>query len=155
MQSGDGFVIFLIVLLIGAWLYFYIRAQMRRTVGQGAPLELIEEEDVPEDDVTVLLEEEGYRLVCGRKRIPITISVNDEEELHSRLYIDYMVEKDGLYYAVKLARDHKPLEISGSAIRDRLLVYQLAYPQTSGVLYVDMLENHIDRFMFVLDDAND
>ncbi|CAG7642143.1 hypothetical protein ACFQI7_11335 [Paenibacillus allorhizosphaerae] len=151
MQSGDGFVIFLIVVLIGAWLYFYIRAQLRRTVGQPAPLDLIEEEDVPEDDATVLLEEEGYRLVSGKKRIPITISVNDDEELHSRLYIDYMVEKDGLYYTVKLASEHKPLDMAGSAIRDRLLVYQLVYPQTSGVLYVDVLEHQIDRFVFVLD----
>jgi hypothetical protein len=98
------------------------------------------------------LSEEGYVIVSGKQRIPIQISVNaDTEPLQSRLFIDYFAEKDGLYYAVKISKERKPLEMRGSAVRDRLLVYQLVYPQTSGVLYVELGQRKVNLIVFELE----
>ncbi|WP_181956614.1 hypothetical protein [Paenibacillus piri] len=152
MKSGDGWILFLILLALGTWLYVYVRSRMKMTVRPGHIPIPEDDEPVSEDEVTRLLAEEGYAIVSGKQRIPIQILVNDEEEpLQSRLYIDYFAEKDGHYYTVKLAKDRKPLEMRGSAVRDRLLVYQLVYPQTSGVLYVEPGLHKVSLIVFELD----
>ncbi|WP_245855655.1 hypothetical protein [Paenibacillus rigui] len=94
-------------------------------------------EDVPEDEATLLLERQGFTVLRGKQRIPLEIAVNDDIQLQSRLFIDYFVERDGQMYTVKLAKDRKPLEMTGSSVRDQLLVYQLLYPRTAGVIYLD------------------
>ncbi|MDF2960013.1 MAG: hypothetical protein K0S39_1748 [Paenibacillus sp.] len=152
MKSGDGWILFLILLVVAIWLFLYTRSRMKNIVQQG-PIPIPEDDEpVSEDEVTHLLSEEGYTIISGKQRIPIQISVNDDAEpLQSRLFIDYFAEKDGLYYTVKLAKDRKPLEMRGSAVRDRLLVYQLVYPQTSGVLYVELGLRKVNLIVFELD----
>jgi hypothetical protein len=150
MKSGDGLVIFLIILVFGFWLYRYIRNRMIDKVHQGGLL-IPEDDSVSEDEATRLLESEGYVIISGKQRIPIHIAVNDDEPLLSRLFIDYFVERDGLYYAVKTARERKPMDITGSSIRDHLLVFQLLYPQTAGVLYVDLKLHKVLRVLFQID----
>ncbi|MCR8633939.1 hypothetical protein [Paenibacillus radicis (ex Xue et al. 2023)] len=153
MKAGDGSILIVILLVLGIWLFFYTRNRMRTIVHSGtAPAIPENDEPVSEDDVTQLLSEEGYSIVSGKQRIPIHISVNDDAELlESRLFIDYFAEKDGLYYAVKIAKDRKPLEMRGSMLRDRLLVYQLVYPQTSGVIYVELEQQKLNLIVFELD----
>lgn len=151
MQSGDGLVIFLIILALGLWAFLYIRGRLKESVDEGVPVNFLPEEEVEEDEATRLLNNHGYHVICGKKRIPIGIQVNGQETLHSRLFFDYIAEKDGSYFTVKLAKERKPLERTGSSVRDRLLIYQFIYPQTAGVLYVDVQENKIDRFIFELD----
>ncbi len=51
----------------------------------------------------------------------------DGQALQSRLFIDLIAEKDGKHYIVKTARDRMPIDWTGSGVRDRLLVYALAY----------------------------
>ncbi|MBE1446099.1 hypothetical protein [Paenibacillus sp. OAS669] len=147
MQNGDGLVIFLIVVVLGTWLFMYVRGRMKETVEQGL-YPVPEAQEVPEDEATRLLESAGYTVVSGKQRIPMQITVNDDEQLHSRLFIDYFAERDGLYYAVKVAKDRKPIEMTGSSVRDHLLVYQLLYPQTSGVLYLELQQNRVKRIVF-------
>lgn len=153
MQSGDGWILFLILLALGVWIFQSTRGRMRAIVQEGAIPSIPEDnEPVSEDEVTQLLTEEGYEIVSGKQRIPIRITVDGEEDaMQSRLFIDYFAEKEGLYYAVKLARDRKPLEMRGSAIRDRLLVYQLVYPQTAGVLYVEPGQRKVNLIVFEID----
>ncbi|NOU97663.1 hypothetical protein GC093_31205 [Paenibacillus sp. LMG 31456] len=153
MKSGDGVILVLLLLVLGIWLFFYIRNRMNNIVQNGATPTIPEDDEtVSEDDVTQLLSEEGYSIVSGKQRIPIQISINDDAELlQSRLFIDYFAEKDGFYYAVKIAKDRRPLDMRGSALRDRLLVYQLVYPQTSGVLYVDLGQSKVSLIVFELD----
>ncbi|TVY11511.1 hypothetical protein [Paenibacillus cremeus] len=152
MQSGDGFIVILIVLGLAAWLYLYSRGRIKRTVEEGSPFDFLTGDDVPEDEAIGLLEEEGYRVVSGKLRIPIQIMVNDEDEvLHSRLFIDYVVKKGSEYFTVKLAKERKPLDMTGSAIREHLMIYQLLYPHTAGVLYVDLETKQVDRFIFDID----
>ncbi|GAA4845750.1 hypothetical protein GCM10023310_24570 [Paenibacillus vulneris] len=147
MQNGDGLVIFLIVVVLGTWLFMYVRGRMKETVEQGL-YPVPEAQEVPEDEATRLLESAGYTVVSGKQRIPMQITVNDDEQLQSRLFIDYFAEQDGLYYAVKVAKDRKPIEMTGSSVRDHLLVYQLLYPQTSGVLYLELQQNRVKRIVF-------
>lgn len=148
MQSGDGLVIVLIVAAFGIWAFYYIRGKMRETVQQALPFELRTGDEAPDDEASRLLEEHGYEVLCGKRRIPIDILVSEEEVLQSRLFIDYMASKNGLSYAVKLAKDRKPVEWTGSAIRERLLVYQLVFPNTAGVLYVDLQQRKVHCFVF-------
>ena len=51
-------------------------------------------------------------------------------------------------YLVKVAKERKPLEMTGSAVRDMLLPYTLIYPEARGILYVDMTVNKIKKITF-------
>lgn len=152
MQSGDRFMIFLILLVLGTWLFMYVRGRMKATVEEGfLPLPLPLEEEVPEDEATLFLEELGFTVIQGKKRIPVEISTDTGIMLQSRIFIDYFVERDGLYYSAIIAKDRKPMEMTGSSVRDRLLVYQLLYPQTKGVLYLDIKQRKASVITFELD----
>jgi hypothetical protein len=151
MQNGDGLVVLLLVVALGAWIYLAVRGKMRQTVENAPPFDWLDaEEEPPEDEATRLLGEHGYRVLAGKRRIPITIVANGTETLQSRLFIDYMAEQDGRYYAVKLAKERKPLEHTGNSLRDRLLVYQLLDKHTDGVLYVRLAERQVVRYRFSL-----
>ncbi|MCS7461628.1 hypothetical protein N0M98_15855 [Paenibacillus doosanensis] len=154
MQSGDGLIIFLILLVLGTWLFYYVRGRMRETVEYGLQ-ELPRADDVPEDEATRLLEQSGYSVVSGKQKVPLNIVVDDGEQLQSRLFIDYFAERDGLYYAAKIAKDRKPMEMTGSSVRDHLLIYQLLYPQISGVLYLDLQQQKVKQFVFEMDLEHD
>jgi hypothetical protein len=148
VQNGDGLVIFLLVLVLGAWIYFYMKGRMREAVEAAGPIEWHAAEEVPEDEATQLLVASGYHVVSGKKRIPIQIVVNGQEELQSRLFLDYIAEKDEQYYAVKLAKDRKPMELTGSSVREHLFIYQLIVPHVNGVLYVQLHSKQVDVFEF-------
>jgi hypothetical protein len=149
VKSGDGWVVVLIVLVLGTWLFLYVRHRMRDYV-YGTYMPIPANEPFSEDEITRLLSEQGYAVVNGKQRIPIRIKVNEDHTLYSRLFIDYFAEKDGIYYTVKIARERKPMEVTGSSIRDRLLIYQLVYPQTSGVLYVELGQRKVNLIEFEL-----
>ena len=84
-----------------------------------------------------LLEEAGYEVVGGKLKIPLSFNV-DGSQLYSRIFIDYIAtkEEDSLYLVI-LARPRKPLDFTGSGLRDTLLPYLLIYPECTGVLYVN------------------
>ncbi|ASA23114.1 hypothetical protein [Paenibacillus donghaensis] len=84
----------------------------------------------------VVLEEAGYEVIGGKLKIPLSFNV-DGTQLYSRLFIDYIATKEeGSLYLVLLARPRKPLDFTGSGLRDSLLPFLLIYPECSGVLYV-------------------
>ncbi|MFD0694985.1 hypothetical protein ACFQZT_12835 [Paenibacillus sp. GCM10027628] len=95
-----------------------------------------------------LLEGAGFDVLAGKTKIPITMTVGDSEQLESRLFIDYFVQKNDEIYLVKLAKERKPLEMTGSSVRDMLLPYSLIYPEAAGVLYVDMGQSKIKKITF-------
>ncbi|WP_159882237.1 hypothetical protein [Paenibacillus puerhi] len=155
MQSGDGLVVLLLIAALGFWVFVSIRGKMRDAVEASPPLDwLSADAEIPEDETTSLLAEHGYRVLAGKRRIPITIRVNDGETLQSRLFLDYMAERDGSFFAVKVAKERKPLEPTGSSLRDRLLVYQLLDEQTEGVLYVRLAEREVVCYRFSLMEAD-
>lgn len=142
MQSGDSIVIFLILIALAVWTYMRTRKWARDKAGNTMP-DIPVDDEVPEDDAVRLLKEEGYDILSSKKRIPIHIVLNEEETLQSRLFIDYFVQMEDDVYIVKVSKERKPLELTGSGIRDALMCYQLAYPQASGILYVDLTQRKI------------
>ncbi|WP_019532754.1 hypothetical protein [Paenibacillus ginsengihumi] len=149
MQSGDGIVVIVIVAALVVWLSISLRNRMREKVEGGASWELLAGDgDVEPDEATKLLEKNGYRVFAGKTRIPIDIEVNGSKTLHSRLFVDYFAAKGAERYAVKLARERMMLEMTGSGLRDKLLVYQLIVPGLTGVLYVDLPSKTIQVFEF-------
>lgn len=146
--NGDLFVMLVIVLLFLLWLNTRFKAWLN------APRKLIvpsEEEDASvQGDAVAILENEGYEVISGKQKIAIHIML-DDQPLESRLFVDYFASMDGEQYIVKLAKNRKPLELTGSAIRDRLLPYQLLYDDIDGILYIDAEAGSIRKIIFTLD----
>lgn len=111
---------------------------------------------IPDNDVNVqLLEQAGYEVTSGKHLIPISIELDGEElGRGSRLYIDYIAERDDESYIVKTARDRMPMDWTGSGVRDRLLVYSLLLPECTGVLFVDAKERIIRKITFHIAEAD-
>ncbi|WP_235857529.1 hypothetical protein [Paenibacillus albiflavus] len=106
-------------------------------------------DDIPSDEAVELLEGAGFDVLSSKTRIPLYITINDAEEpLYSRLFIDFFVQKNEELYLVKLARERRPLDMTGSGLRDAFLAYQLLFPDASGVLYVDMNQQKIKKISF-------
>lgn len=100
-----------------------------------------------------LLEDEGYEVVGGKLKIPLSFNVNGSQ-LYSRLFIDYVASKEeGTLYLVILARPRKPLDLTGSGLRDTMLPYLLIYPECSGVLYVNVATASIQVIKLGKDDG--
>ncbi len=102
-----------------------------------------------DDECVNFLESEGYAVQSGKHRVPVTINL-DGEPLKSRLYIEYIAEKDGRTYVVKTARERMPVEWTGSGIRDRFLVFALLVPYCEGILYVDVKARSIRTILFTV-----
>jgi hypothetical protein len=147
LRSEDQYVVWLIVLVLVVWGIWKLRHWLNMPKNR-AMLPLHGEFEV--DETVEWLEEAGYHVLSGKKRIPVTITVDDEQELQSRYYIDYFVRSnhDRKLYAVKLARARKPIPLTGSAVRESLLPYYLLFPELDGVLYVDAGQHMISRIQF-------
>ncbi|AJY77248.1 hypothetical protein [Paenibacillus beijingensis] len=146
----DGLVMIAASVLVLYWIYRALyhwlhepRAVNRLILGSGEPLE-------PDDEAVLLLESCGYAVSSGKHRLPIELEL-DGKPLQSRIYVDYIAEKDGLMYAVKMARERQPMNWTGSGLRDRLLVYSLLLPQMEGILVVDMRDGSVRMVKFLLD----
>lgn len=146
--NGDLFVMLVIVLLLLLWLNARFKAWLNAPRKPMMPLE--EESTLVQGDAVAVLENEGYEVISGKQKIAIHITL-DDQPLESRLFIDYFARMDGAQYIVKLAKNRKPLELTGSAIRDRLLAYQLLYDDIDGILYIDVEAGSIRKIRFTLD----
>ncbi|MEF3301921.1 hypothetical protein [Paenibacillus sp. GYB003] len=146
MRTGDTFVVLL--LIAAGLIWFYARGRL--WYNKPRPSLAIPRQDdifVPSDEAVQLLNGEGYEIAAGKTKLPIYMTV-DGQELESRLFVDAFVVKEDELFIVKLARDRMPLEMTGSAIRERLLVYSLLYPEAAGVLYVDATAQSIKKITF-------
>ncbi|TNJ67343.1 hypothetical protein FE784_05135 [Paenibacillus hemerocallicola] len=146
MRTGDTFVVLLLIVVAIVWFY----ARGRLWYHKPRPSLAIPRQDeifVPSEEAVRLLNTQGYEIVAGKTKLPITVTL-DEQEMESRLFVDAFVLKDDEMYIVKLARERQPLEMSASAIRERLLVFSLLYPEAAGVLYVDPEIRSIRKITF-------
>lgn len=146
LRAGDTVVVLLLIAVAVVWLYqrgriWYWKPRPRLAIPKQDDIFVASEEAVR------LLNAEGYEIVAGKTKLPVTVFV-DGEPLESRLFVDAYVMKDDELYIVKLARDRQPLDMTASAIRDRLLVYALIYPEASGVLYVDPPHRFVRKITF-------
>lgn len=147
MEKGDVTVILLILIAGLGFLFFRFQRWLAGPTTKKR-IRIPRHSEIPQDEVVELLEGAGFDLLAGKTKIPISMTLNDKEQLESRLFIDYFVQKDNHIYLVKVAKERKPLEMTGSSIRDSLLAYSLIYPEADGVLYVDMAMNKIKKITF-------
>jgi hypothetical protein len=144
---GDSLIMLAAGGLIVVWLYRLFYKWLHAPADTRLYL-LDEGGELQADDENVrFLEGAGYDVVSGKHRVPITIGL-DGDILLSRLYIDYVAEKDGNTYLVKTARDRMPMDWTGSGVRDRLLVYALLVPSAKGILFADSKEGWIRTITF-------
>ncbi|MGF7048599.1 hypothetical protein J2T13_003107 [Paenibacillus sp. DS2015] len=109
-------------------------------------------EYIPDHPAVDLLLSAGYEVLGGRVKIPLYFEV-EEDSYQSRLFIDYVVSgANGGVYLVKMARHRKPLEWTGSGIRDQLLPYFLLYPDCSGILHLDVTKREVRLIEFDWDE---
>lgn len=149
MYRGDSGILFLLCLFIAGWLFVLFRRWL--TAPPRVKRFIEPDEEIPVTDAVELLEYSGYEVLTSKRRIPIAVTVNDERELESRLFIDHFAAEGDKLYVVRLARERKPLDMTGSGLRDQLLVYQLLYEQAEGILYVDPKQRTIDKITFKID----
>lgn len=152
-KYGDWFIMLVAGSLLAIWLFraFYRwlhePASMNRIkLGKGGQL-------MANDENIKLLERSGYEVSSGKHLVPIPIELDGVPlGKGSRLYIDYIAEKNNLTYIVKTARDRMPMDWTASGVRDRLLVYALLLPDCAGVLFVDAKEKNIRKITFHIAD---
>ncbi|MFJ2044301.1 hypothetical protein ACIOBL_11875 [Paenibacillus taichungensis] len=157
MMDGqyDTIVIGVLAVCLILWLFSGFRNWVNRPIPvnlSGMQLNL-EIQDSPAVD---LLEAEGYEVIGGKMKIPLAFEA-DESVYFSRLFIDYVAERDDERYLVKTSRRRQPLELTGPSLRDRFLYYLLLYPGCEGLLYVDLEESDIKviRLMDYQEDVYD
>lgn len=143
MMNGqsDTIVIGVLAVILIIWLFYGLRNWLNRPV----PVSLSGMQlnsDIPHSPVVDLLEAEGYEVIGGKMKIPLAFEVN-ESVYYSRLFVDYVAERDEIRYLVKTSRRRQPVEFTGPAIRDRFLYYLLLYPGCEGILYVDTEESSV------------
>ncbi|MBH5318054.1 hypothetical protein I6N90_09570 [Paenibacillus sp. GSMTC-2017] len=152
-QYGDWFIMLVAGVLLAVWAYraFYrwLHSPIsvnRIKLGKGGAIS-------SNDENVSLLERSGYTVSSGKHVIPIPIELNDVPLGNgTRMYIDYIAEKDDCTYVVKTARERMPIDWTASGVRDKLLVYSLLLPESSGVLFVDAKEGIIRKITFQLGD---
>jgi hypothetical protein len=149
MQSGDQLVLLLIIGIIGIALFIAFLRWMNAI--SRPKWELIPDDEIPVTEAVAMLEKAGYEVMTMKRKVPIRMILNDQDELFSRYYVDHFAQNGTEWYVVKVARSRKPLEIRGSSLRDQLLPYQLIYLEAAGVLYVDVTLNKIVKIQFELD----
>ncbi|MFC7440971.1 hypothetical protein [Laceyella putida] len=144
-QPGDTFVLFL---MLGAIMYVIVMQWIPRIRKKSVP-----ETDAPfRGEVPDLLRENGYEVISGKQKVPLSIEV-DGKGYDSRLYIDYIARRDGECYIVIVARERKPLRLSGAGLRDFFLTQYLMY-QPDGMLYVDREKRSVKCIQFDLPEVS-
>lgn len=138
-QPGDSLVLYL---LIGVIFYFILRKWMSVSPFSGRfKKSSKEEEEKIQGPIPDLLRRHGFEVVQSKVRVPLTFDV-EEKTFESRLIVDYIARADDEIYLVIVARERKPLRITGPGLRDLLLPYFLLY-RPEGILYVDPEKNSI------------
>ncbi len=142
LQQQDNLVIWLLifigVILIARYLY--------KRYFDGLPNELID----PNDEIVQLLAKHGYTTLQRKIRVPISITIEEQDHFEARYYIDAIARKDGFTYAVKVGRMKRPMEYTNTSIRDHLFpIYLLA--SWDGILYIDKDLDKVTTFLFTYD----
>lgn len=141
--NSDRIVMLLIGVALTVWVIYQLFAWLQRSprspLAEAIPLN----EDIEPHPALGLLDEAGYEVIGGKLKIPLSFHA-DNQTYYSRLFVDYVAEgEDGSRYLVLISRPRRPLEWTGSGLRDKLLPYLLLYPECSRLLYVDMQTNRV------------
>ena len=147
MESSDLYVSILILIVIAVWALYHFNKWLYMPSLKKLPFEH-EPIELPEpNEETELLEESGYEIISGKRKIHLKIEAN-EDILTSSLWVDYFVRMGEEIYAVKTARRRRPIDWTGSGLRDAFLQYALLYEQLDGVLYIEPEVRMVHKITF-------
>ncbi|MNI17628.1 hypothetical protein D3C73_710060 [compost metagenome] len=150
-EHWDGLLMVLIAGIVVFICYRSFRAWVKKPLTLRSRLCFQMNENILDHPAVHLLERAGYEVVSDKLKVPLTFQVNGSL-LHSRMFIDYIVLRDGELYLVRTARERSGIEWTGSGIRKELLPYLLLYPECAGVLYVDADQAEIKEITLSTDD---
>lgn len=153
MQQGDSVVLVLVALILGIWGLRSFAKWWTAPPSRG--WELKPDPEIPVTEAVALLEQSGYEVMTLRRRVPLVIVVDDEQELESRMVIDHFARKGDKLYIIKLARDGQPLDFSAEGLCKELLGYHLLYEEAEGILYVDSIQGTIRKIQFELEERKE
>jgi hypothetical protein len=143
-KLGEHLVLALIIavifyLILRNWLPF---AAIIRWLNPSSPQEVEEiKGEVPD-----LLRDHGYEVIKSKEKTAIAVDVNGDS-YESRLYVDYLARVEEEWYVVVIARERKPLRLTGAALRDHFLPCYLLY-RPKGILYVQKEKGSIKVIQF-------
>ena len=132
--NSDIYVFYLIVAGLLLWGWMLLKKWLMKPAA--AKLSFLKNASFPEGKTAGLLKQFGYEVVSGKVRVPLTVSV-DGKRYQSRIYIDYIVQKDGKLYAARIERGRQPVKWSGSSLRDQFFAYCFLDPGLDGVVHID------------------
>ena len=141
-QQGDVYVLLIIIVvaLILIWIRFKKWLYSPSRLKLPFPVNTV----VPRNEAVLLLEQAGYQVICGKKKVPLIVTV-DDVPMDSRLFIDYFAKKGEELFVVKLAKQRQPVQWTGSGVRQSLMPYCYLFLETHGVLYVDLEEGRVRK----------
>lgn len=146
MLIAAGFMIGWVLWRLRRWLHDPPGARLRKLARAGGI-------DVDDNDAVSLLEEHGYEVLSGKHRIPLGVVLDDGPPQPTRLYFDYLASMEDKYYLVKLERARQPTDWTASGLRERLLVYQLLFPDCDGIVVADPNERQVRKVRFQVEDG--
>ena len=123
-------------------IYYGLRSWLYKPISIGSRWKFEFNDEIIDHPAITLLEQHGYEIVSDKMKVPLTFDVNGKE-LHSRIFIDYIVTKHQQYYLVRISRERLSIEWTGSGVRKELLPYILLYPECAGVIFVDLERNEV------------
>ncbi len=95
-----------------------------------------------------ILQEQGYRIVGERIAHEVASYIGNRKFV-SYIVVDYMVEKEGLQYPVKVRSPRDPDRMSGALLRRQFLTLYTLYE--TPIAYVNPYTGMIDLVDFALD----
>jgi hypothetical protein len=144
---GDHLVL---ALLIGVIFYIIFRKWIPFSAFTNWLNNSSQELKVIRGEVPDLLRDHGYEVVKTKEKIPISIDVNGDS-YESRFYVDYIARANDGWYVVIVARERKPLRMTGPALRDYFLPFYFLY-RPKGILYVQKEKGSIKEIQFDIPD---
>lgn len=144
MLIGAGLMVWWLARRFRHWLYEPPGARLRKLAQAGG---------VEEDETVDFFRERGYEVLSGKHRIPLSVAVDDAPPQMTRLYFDYLAAKADKFYLVKLEKSRQPIDWTASGLRERLLVYQLLFPDCEGIVVADPASGQIRVVRFQVEDG--
>ena len=138
---GDNLVLIMIIIGVIIWAIAATYYALNRT----EPLEQLHLNGhyAHDDEVDILLEQEGFEIVGGKYYIPIYIRVDQEEDRMNRLWVDCMVRRDDEFYPVRIVRERMDIDWSPAGVRKLWSAYLLALPDVAGLVVVNQAERSV------------
>jgi hypothetical protein len=133
-MNHDRNVFYFILIGISVFLYFKLKKWLFQQ--QHAVFPFKKQTDIKKNAATQLLVNNGFEVISAKKNIPIQMQL-DGVPYQSRYFIDYVVQKEDLWYIVKIEKQKKPFQWTGSSLRHDLYPFHLLYPSASGVILID------------------